>query len=120
MTWLKVDDQLHHHPKIETAGLAAVGLWVRCGSYAAAYLTEGHIPASIARALGRPRDIAALLDVGLWVPNGMGGFTMHDFLDYNPTAEQVRRERARARARQAKRRAAQARLWDEDGDDVTP
>lgn len=118
MTWLKVDDQLHGHPKVDGAGLSAMGLWVRCGSWASAYLTEGHIPASLTRTLGRPRDVAALVDAGLWVPNGMGGFAMHDFLDYNPTAAQVRARRAAARRRQEKRRAVLDQL-DLFGD-VTP
>ena len=103
MPWFKLDDSFHQHPKVTDAGNAAVGLWVRCGTYSAAYLTDGHIPATTAHKLGSRREIDALVKSRLWVPNG-DGFLMPDYLEYNPSAEQVRAERAKARERQAKRR----------------
>ena len=35
MPWFIVDDSAHSHPKLIKAGNSAVGLWMRCGSYAA-------------------------------------------------------------------------------------
>lgn len=112
MTWLKVDDALHGHPKVEQAGLAAVGLWVRCGSWSSAYLTDGHLPETIVKRFGRARDVDQLVDCGLWIPEP-GGWVMHDFLDYNPSAQQVRAERAKARRRRAAQRADQLDLFTE-------
>ena len=106
MPWFRLEDSFHHHPKVLRAGNAAVGLWVRCGTYSAQYLTDGHVPAEIAREYGRPREIDALVETALWLPNG-DGFEIRDFLEYQPSAEDIRAERAKARERQAKRRRDQ-------------
>lgn len=111
MPWFRLEDSFHHHPKVTKAGNAATGLWVRCGTYSSQYLTDGRIPAEIARDYGRPREIQALLASRLWVENG-DGFLMPDYLDYNPSADQVRLDRARARERQAKRRHDQQGRFD--------
>jgi len=103
MAWFRIDDNFHQHPKVMRAGNAAVGLWVRCGAYSSSYLTDGHVQTEVATAMGSRREVDALLAAKLWVPNG-DGFVMPDYLDYNPSAEQVRAERAAARERQAKRR----------------
>lgn len=103
MPWFRIDDTFHQHPKVLNAGNAATGLWVRCGAWSANYLTDGAVPVDIARRYGRTREVEALLASRLWVQNG-SGFVMPDYLDYNPSAEQVRAERAHARERQARRR----------------
>lgn len=108
MPWFKLDENFANHPKVNQAGNAAVGLWVRCGTYSAQYLTDGHVPGNVARNLGKPREIAALLDAGLWVPCDDGdGYVMPDYLDYNPSKEQILAERAANRDRQARRRRDQ-------------
>jgi len=108
MPWFKVDESFANHPKVTNAGNAAIGLWVRCGTYAAQYLTDGHIPANIARTYGKPREVTALLEAGLWVPCEDGdGYVMPDYLDYNPSKEQVLAERAANRVRQQNRRRTQ-------------
>ena len=43
MTWYKVDDGIHSHPKFLDVSLAAVGLWTMCGAWCSAYLTDGQI-----------------------------------------------------------------------------
>ena len=110
MPWFRVEESFHYHPKVRLAGNAAVGLWVRCGTYSAQYLTDGHVPPDIAAAYGRTREIEALVAARLWLPND-GGFLMPDFLEYNPSAEQVRTDRLKARERQRRLRgrARQAR-----------
>jgi hypothetical protein len=103
MPWFKIDDSFHGHPKVERAGNAAVGLWVRCGSWSSQYLTDGHIPPDVARRYGRTAEVDRLIDSEMWTVND-NGFWMPDYLEYNPSAEQVRTERANARERQARRR----------------
>jgi hypothetical protein len=103
MPWFRLEDSFANNPKVTRAGNAATGLWVRCATYSAQYLTDGHIPADVARGFGRPREITALVDSGLWVDNG-DGYLMPDYLDYNPSREQVLAERAAARERQARKR----------------
>lgn len=109
MPWFRLDESFHHHPKVVRAGNAAVGLWVRCGTYASQYLTDGAVPADIAQAYGRPREIDKLLSTRLWVENGATGFLMPDYLDYNPSKEQVEIDRAMARERQRRARETAAK-----------
>lgn len=102
MTWLKVDDGFYDHPKVDDAPLSAIGLWVRCGSYTANKLLDGRVSRIVVRRLGgRVSDVDALVASGLWLPTA-DGFVMHDFHDYNPTAEQVRRKREADRRRKAR------------------
>jgi hypothetical protein len=86
--YLNVDDQLGFHPKAIAAGNAAMGLWVRCGSWAAGYPVDGRIPTDIAKAAGKPAEIAALVRTGWWEPID-GGYQMHDYQDHNMTAAEA-------------------------------
>ena len=99
MSWFIVDDDAHTHPKFIAAGNAAIGLWTRCGAYSSKYGLGGHVPTEIARAYGRPAEIAALVRVGLWDP-AEGGYQFHDWDDRNDTAEQARAKRDKAADRQ--------------------
>lgn len=104
MPWVKIDDNFASHPKVIAAGPAAGWLYV-CGlTYAARYLTDGFIPERQVRMLAdvdNPDTIAArLVEVGLWERVG-GGYMIHDYLKYNPSSEQVRRDREEAAKRQA-------------------
>ena len=92
MPWFRLDEGFHQHPKVLKAGNAAVGLWIRCGTWSAQYLTDGFIPANIAATYGRPREIEQLIAAHLWQRHE-GGFLMPDYLDYNPSAEEIRQRR---------------------------
>jgi hypothetical protein len=84
--WFKVDDAFWAHPKVMEAGNAAIGLWLRCGSYAAQHLTDGFIPAAIAKHLGSAGLARRLVTAGLWEPvDNPCGYLMHDWADYQPT-----------------------------------
>ncbi len=120
MPWFKVDDGLPSHRKVLALPrgqrrLAAMGAWTLCGAWASKNLTEGRVPAAVVEEYAIPgRVVADLLDVGLWrrVDNG---YVMHDFLDYNPTAERVREEREAAAERQRRaREKARARRAEEE------
>jgi hypothetical protein len=103
MPWFRLEDSFANNPKVTKAGNAATGLWVRCGTYSAQYLTDGHIPHDVARGYGRHREIDALLDAEMWIENGTG-FLIPDYLEYNPSKKQVLAERAAARDRMTRRR----------------
>jgi hypothetical protein len=100
MSWFKLDDNFGNHPKVNRAGNAAAGLWVRCGTYCAQYLTDGHIPLEVAGQFGNRKEIEALLDAGLWVQNG-DGYVMPDYLEYNPSREETLTKREAERVRKA-------------------
>ena len=104
MTWFKVDDGLHSHPKWLTASPPARALWVTAGSWSASHLTVGHIPRSALPVLsGRPRDADELVNVGLWEPLG-DGWQFHSWDEFQPSSESVEQERAAARERQRRAR----------------
>lgn len=121
MSWFKVDDRLAFNTKVVAAGNAAMGLWVRAGSWCASQGKGGFVPLIMANAMRMPCDsecdgqcdygcdIDALLQVGLWhdVP---GGFAFHDWTDYQPSAEE---EAAKRQKRSdAGKRGAEARWGD--------
>ncbi|SBS73846.1 conserved hypothetical protein [uncultured Mycobacterium sp.] len=98
MAWFQVDDQLAMHRKVCEAGNAAMGLWVRAGSWAMANLTEGFVPTSAARTLGSKSQADALVKAGLWVVVD-GGYQFHEWGTRQMSAEQIaerRRKRAEA------------------------
>ena len=115
--WLKVDDTLHSHPKARRAGLTAVGLWAMSGSYCMSYKTDGFIPEWFVHGWPDGLTLARrLVDVGLWsdaVQDGEKGWSFHDWGDYQPSSDEIEKERALSRERQRKRRA---RLRGEDPD----
>lgn len=99
MPWFKVDDQLHSHPKWRVLSKPARALWTTAGSWAAAQPDDGYIPGFMLAALdGKPREAAELVSAGLWKPE-VEGWRFHDWLEFQPSAAQVKRGRAEARER---------------------
>jgi hypothetical protein len=102
MPWIKVDDQIAHHPKFMAAGAVASWLWVCGQSYCARYLTDGFVPESALPTLGNVTNPKAhaqtLVRVGLW-ELAEGGYRVHDYLQFQPSradVEERRRQRANA------------------------
>lgn len=95
--WFKVDDHLWLNPKTKRAGNAALGLWVKAGSWSGYELSDGYIPRDMLPSLGSPALARRLCDVGLWLPDG-DGWLFHDWSDFNPTrAEAEARREANAK-----------------------
>lgn len=99
MSWFKLDDGFYDHPKIVNAGNTAAGLYARCGAWCAKQLTNGFIPNEIGRSYGSQTSIKKLEAQGLW-ERVKGGWLMHDYLDYNPSRDQVQAERETTAQRQ--------------------
>jgi hypothetical protein len=117
MPWFRIDDKAHSHPKLIKAGNAALGLWLRCGAYAAQHLTDGIVPGVVAELYGTKPQAAKLVKAGLWHEHGHdcpsdcpnpvpGDYVFHDFLDDGRNTSRARHEaeRKKARDRQAKHR----------------
>lgn len=100
MPWFKVDDGLHSHPKALAAGDAALGLWVRLGSWSSNHLTDGLVPGNVATLLGKPAVLRKLVQVGLLDREGED-YRLHDFHEYNPSREKVLADRAATASRVA-------------------
>lgn len=111
MTWAKLDDSFHSHPKVRAAWYrchASLGLHALAITYAADHETDGVVPAwFVAGAFSKPKEleeaVATLIESGMWEKHGED-FLIHDFLDYHPSkkaqdekrqadAERKRRER---------------------------
>jgi hypothetical protein len=97
MTWAKVDDTLHSHPKARKAGLPALGLHLLAMSYCGQYLTDGFVEDGWidmhVRTAAERKLPGVLVDAGLW-HEGEGGYWIHDWLVYNPSREYVESKRA--------------------------
>lgn len=103
MTWFKVDDTLAFHPKVLAAGNAAIGLWVRAGSWSAQQLKDGFVPDSVVATLDGKAAAKKLEEVGLW-HRVEGGWQFHDWTSRQPTREQVEADRKAAKERMRRHR----------------
>lgn len=102
MTWARLDDLYDDHRKVKRAWRAhprAVGLHVMAIAYCSRHGTDGvvdlaWITEKIPGRADRGKVLAALVECGLFdAPDDAGSYRVHDFLDWNPTVAQVRRER---------------------------
>lgn len=97
MTWFRVDDDFHSHPKVMRIPARyrneACGVWLLCGTYAARYSTDGFVSTTIVRQHDpRERMAARLVDVGLWLPDkqdGQTGYSFHEWSERQPSAAET-------------------------------
>lgn len=130
MSWFKIDDGFHCHPKVLAAGTPAVGLYVRCGSWAAQQVTDGVIPKHVAKMYGTPRMIKALVEAGLWHQHGhacpscaavdANSYVIHQYLEKNPSRTETDAARkAKSERQQRWREGKRAEAGDADVDAST-
>ncbi|WP_167198004.1 hypothetical protein [Brevibacterium pigmentatum] len=104
MPWGKIDDKLYSSPKWMTVSKGGKALWVSALSWCMAQLTDGAVTKQTCFMLGAStKDARSLVEAGLWdeTPNG---YQFHDWLDYQPSRQQVLAERESARQRQQRAR----------------
>ncbi len=91
MTWFKVDDSFHAHPKVLATDADALGLWVVAGAWSSSHLTDGFVPDHVLSRLLPDSDKLArkLATAGLW-RRVRGGYQFHDWNAYNPSANDIR------------------------------
>jgi|ERR1041385_6463733 hypothetical protein len=113
--WVKLDDGICSHPKILAAGPLAAWQFVAGLCYCATYLTDGLIEDSAVAALvpNQTRTISRrcadrLVRAGLW-HREEGGWRVHDYHAYQPTADKVRAERLAAAHRMRTIRSGEVR-----------
>lgn len=105
MPWVKLDDAIGESRKTDALlrrnkagiGLVAFGLHVLALAYSSRNLSDGYVDeewveyrlqdAGIAKAR-RGAVVDALVQAGQW-DEAVGGWTIHDFLEWNPSREQV-------------------------------
>lgn len=86
MTWVRLDDNVPHHPKLKRAGAEAAWLWLAGIAWCNRFATDGHIPTECVGDLypnyWSPRKLkrlsARLVECSLWeiVPDG---YQIHDY-----------------------------------------
>lgn len=93
--WLRFDDNYPNHPKVIGLSSHAFTLNTCAICYAGRHHTDGFLPAAVVprlwhfeRGVSVSRLVRELLDARLWeeVP---GGYRVHDFLDYQPSAHEL-------------------------------
>lgn len=104
MAWVRLDDGFPEHWKAEAAGDHACWMYVSGLTYCARALSNGFIPQGRVpklTGLRQPMRLAAkLVEVGLWEAIE-GGFRVHDYLDYQPSAEKIEEQRQQKTKRMA-------------------
>src|SRR4051812_18430034 len=102
MPWVRLEDGFPEHPKIVRAGPAAAWLFVCSLAYANRNLTDGFIPSAIVPRLSELKGTDGLakrlVEAGLWEAVD-GGFQVHDYLTYQPSAAKLKEERDKTAAR---------------------
>lgn len=119
MTWFRVDDQFHSHPKVTGLSASALALWVLAGSWSACHRTGGYVPSTtLASLLGGAGSDAAgeLVRRGLWA-RAVGGWQFHDWAVYNATSLEAlaRDEQKEVTKRLHRRPELLAAVRDRDG-----
>ena len=107
MTWVKLDDNFPTHPRVIGLSDRTFRTHVTALCYCAKYLTDGHVPSSALRAIGPRKSARELEDAGLWSKTDHG-WVIRDFLDYNPSRDEVEGKREAARKRVARAREVRA------------
>lgn len=107
--WVKLDDRFPRHRRVRQLrrDVAAKWLHVVALCHCAENLTDGLVDeialdqiisdADVPKAAAK-RCVPKLVDAGLWIPHDGGGFLIRDFLDYNPTAADVKEKREKRAA----------------------
>jgi hypothetical protein len=103
MPWVKVDDHFPDNRKVSLLSDRAFRLYISALCWSSANLTEGAILARelpvVARVRGVKTAAKELEAAGLWEPTE-AGWTIHDYLIYNPDRAKVLSERSANAARQ--------------------
>ena len=133
MGWVRVSDDFADHEKFANVGPLGIAVWLAGLAYCNRNLTNGRIPRTAANRLlyieglgiftsnysgedAQVSDgIAELVGAGLWAEQG-AHFLVHDYLDYQPSRDEVQAQREKNAWRQAEFRKRKNRppLADED------
>jgi hypothetical protein len=114
VTWAKLDDSFHSHPKVRAAWYrcpASIGLHVMGITYAADHESDGVVPGwFVAGAFHKSKDLSAavgtLIELGMWEQQAdADDFLIHDFLDYHPSKSKLEKKRAAEAERKRRERA---------------
>jgi hypothetical protein len=92
MSWFRVDDKSAFHEKILKAGNEGWGAFCRAGASSSGQGTNGRISIETAHTIAKPKVWKHLIEVAELVERipGSTDLMLHDYLDWNPSADEVR------------------------------
>jgi len=113
-TWVKLHDDFFDHPKAHDLPPTAVTIFLRAICYSSKHLTDGRVPLSVICSWGyaRWRHSLDTLSTCSLVTMSEECIQIHDYLDYQRSAEDARNikaKRASAGAKGGKAKAAKAK-----------
>lgn len=115
MAWVKLDDSFFRNTKVVGISAESRLIYLAGLCYASASLSDGFIPKGAVKILAAeagvsagPKRIRELVDAGLWVENP-DGYSIHDYLEHNSSADDVRTKREQARTRMQRKRSHDVR-----------
>lgn len=104
MSWVRIDDKAWSHPKLAGLSGNAVRLWLFGLCWCNQQESDGCVPSAMLRVLGgAPKVAAELVAAGLWEATD-DGWRFHDYLNYQPSREQLAAQRNATRERVTKHR----------------
>jgi hypothetical protein len=116
MAWVRIDDQFADHPKLRAVGAVGKAIQVSAFCFSNRFLTDGFLSFETANIIIRAETKERgwpekMVKAGLW-DEAEGGYLIHDYLDYNPTKEEVlaRREQSKTAAKLAAK-ATNEKRW---------
>lgn len=127
MPYLNIDDDFTEHPKIDGLTDAAFRLHVAGMRHCAKNLTDGEVPRDRVRRMVpnfKPTTLKELLTAKVWHDGGDGcgtktcpigdpdKYVVHDYLEWNKSADWWKKKRAADAARQAEWRAKHPKKGD--------
>jgi hypothetical protein len=106
VTWSKLDDGFWMHPKVVRAGNTGAGLYARMLSYCGCYLSDGEIPPPIVESVvGRDKAaLKRLIESALVERRDDGTIVIPDYLDFNPSREEIHAKRRKDSERKTRGR----------------
>lgn len=113
-SWIKLEDDFFTHPKAAGLSTTAVTIYLRAICYSSQHLTDGRVPTAVVASWGYARWRHSLDSLSTRSLVTMSGdcIEIHDYLDYQRSAQEVRdirAKRASAGAKGGKAKAANAK-----------
>jgi hypothetical protein len=116
MAWIRYESGVLKHPKWQAIPFAsrasAMAFHVACSGYSGDFLTDGYVPDNILPSIAHEAGVKEVTKTLTNLRNARlirkvrGGILIHDYLDYNPSAEDVKKRRAEDAARKKAAREA--------------
>lgn len=118
--WLRFENSTAENPKLVALSDRAFRLWFNACCYCSRALTDGVVPAVMLPMLGArsKRAVTELIDAGLLDVEDADTYRIHDYLEFNPSREQIQQMQGRGQRRTALYRDSDLRraIRERDGD----